>query len=72
MKDGAATVGTNLGIEGFAGPSFVAEHPEKLENLKMDPLHAAIERARALVTRFYGNGPRFSVMDECGGGDPAT
>ena len=68
LKGGAATVGTNLGIEGFAGPSFVVDHPEKLENLKMAPLHAAIERARTLMTRFYGSGPRFSVMDECGGG----
>ena len=35
LKTGAVTVGTNLGIEGFNGPSFVMEHPEKLENLKM-------------------------------------
>jgi Tannase and feruloyl esterase len=68
VNGGAATVGTNLGIEGFAGPSFVLEHPEKLENLKMDPLHAAIGHAKTLATRFYGSGPRFSVMDECGGG----
>jgi feruloyl esterase len=68
VKGGSATVGTNLGIEGFAGPSFVLDHPEKLENLKMEPLHAAIERAKVLVARFYGSGARFSVMDECGGG----
>src|SRR5436309_8614795 len=68
VKGGAATVGTDLGIEGFAGPSFVLQHPEKLENLRMAPLHAVIERGRTLVTKFYGSGPRFSVMDECGGG----
>src|SRR5262245_44801305 len=34
----------------------------------MLPLHASIEHARNLVTKFYGGGPRFSVMDECGGG----
>jgi feruloyl esterase len=27
LKQGTATVGTNLGIEGFAGPSFAIEHP---------------------------------------------
>jgi feruloyl esterase len=68
LKSGAATVGTDLGIHGFAGPSFVLDHPDKLENLKMDPLHAVIEQAKTLVQRFYGSGPRFSVMDECGGG----
>jgi feruloyl esterase len=68
LKQGTATVGTNLGIEGFAGPSFAIEHPEKLKNLKLLPLHASIEHARSLVTKFYGSGPRFSVMDECGGG----
>jgi feruloyl esterase len=68
LKGGSATVGTNIGIEGFAGPSFVLEHPEKLENLKMEPLSAAIERAKALITRFYGSRARLSVMDECGGG----
>jgi len=68
VKGGATTVGTDLGIAGFAGPSFALEHPEKFENLKMDPLHAAIERAKTLVTKFYASGPRFSVMDECGGG----
>ena len=68
LRQGSATVGTNLGIEGFAGPSFVIEHPEKLKNLQMLPLHASIEHARRIVTAFYGSAPRFSVMDECGGG----
>jgi feruloyl esterase len=68
VKGGSATVGTDLGIAGFAGPSFVLDHPEKLENLKMEPLDAAIERAKTLLAKFYGSGARFSVMDECGGG----
>jgi len=68
VKGGAATVGTNLGIEGFTGPSFALENSSKLENLKMDPLHAVIERGKTLMTRFYGGGPRLTLMDECGGG----
>jgi feruloyl esterase len=68
LKGGAATVGTDLGIAGFTGPSFVLEHPEKLENLKMAPLNAAIERAKTLIAAFYGRSSQFSVMDECGGG----
>ena len=68
LRTGAVTVGTNLGIEGFNGPSFAIDHPEKLQNLRMDPLHAVVERARTLAERFYGNRPRFAVMNECGGG----
>jgi feruloyl esterase len=68
LKTGAITVGTNLGIEGFTGPSFVLDHPEKLANLKMDPLHAVVERTKTLSAAFYGNVPRFTVMNECGGG----
>jgi feruloyl esterase len=68
VRTGAATIGTNLGIEGFTGPSFALEHASKLENLKMDPLHAVIERGKTLMARFYGSGPRLTVMDECGGG----
>jgi feruloyl esterase len=68
LKTGAVTVGTNLGIEGFAGPSFVIDHPEKLANLKMDPLHAVVERAKILSGVLYGSAPQFTVMNECGGG----
>jgi Tannase and feruloyl esterase len=68
LKTGAVTVGTNLGIEGFNGPSFVMDHPEKLENLRMDPLNAVVERAKTLMGSFYGSGPKFTVMNECGGG----
>jgi feruloyl esterase len=68
LHTGAATVGTNLGIEGFNGPSFAADHPEKLDNLKMDPLHAAVERAKTLAASYYPGGPTFTVMNECGGG----
>jgi len=68
LRTGAVTVGTNLGIEGFNGPSFVIDHPEKLENLKMEPLHVVVDRARTLMATFYGSGPKFTVMNECGGG----
>jgi feruloyl esterase len=68
LATGAVTVGTNLGIEGFTGPSFAVQHPEKLENLKMEPLHVVIERAKALAAAYYPAGPVFTVMNECGGG----
>ena len=65
---GAVTVGTNLGIEGFTGPSFAKTQPEKFENLKMEPLHAAVERAKTLTNWYYASAPAFTVMNECGGG----
>ena len=68
VRTGAVTVGTDLGIDGFAGPSFVLTQPGKLENLKMEPLHVVVARARALAAAFYPPGPTFSVMNECGGG----
>jgi feruloyl esterase len=68
LKKGAATVGTNLGVEGFTGPSFVPEHPEKLAYLANLPFHTAIERGKAVVDAYYGTGPTLTVMDECGGG----
>ena len=49
LLTGAVTVGTNLGIEGFTGPSFAKSQPEKFENLKMEPLHAVVERAKTLA-----------------------
>jgi feruloyl esterase len=68
LRTGAVTVGTDLGIEGFTGPSFVLTQPGKLENLKMEPLHVVVARARTLAAAYYPPGPTFSVMNECGGG----
>jgi feruloyl esterase len=68
LTTGAVTVGTDLGISGFNGPSFAADHPDKLENLKMEPLHVVVERARTLASSYYPPGPTFTVMNECGGG----
>jgi feruloyl esterase len=68
LRGGAVTVGTDLGIEGFSGPSFALTRPGKLENLKMEPLHAVVQRAKTLVASYYPSGPTFTVMNECGGG----
>lgn len=68
LRTGAVTVGTDLGISGFSGPSFALDHPEKLENLRMEPLHLVVEHARALVAAYYPSGRTFTVMNECGGG----
>jgi feruloyl esterase len=68
LRTGAATAGSNLGIDGATGPSFVVDHPEKLVNLANQPYHAMVEQAKRLITAHYGHAPTFTFMDECGGG----
>lgn len=67
-RSGAVTAGTNLGVEGFTGPSFAIEHPELLNNLGNVPFHAMVEHAKAVMQAYYGRGPSFTFTDECGGG----
>jgi len=67
-RTGAVTAGTSLGVEGFAGPSFAIEHAELLNNLGNVPFHAMVEYAKAVMQAYYGRGPSFTFMDECGGG----
>jgi feruloyl esterase len=68
LRTGAATAGTNLGIEGATGPSFAIDHPEKLANLGNVPFHAMVEQAKTVVHSYAGAAPKFTFMDECGGG----
>jgi feruloyl esterase len=68
LRTGAATAGTNLGVEGAVGPSFAIEHPEKLANLANEPFHAMVDQAKAVIRAFSGRPPTFTFMDECGGG----
>jgi feruloyl esterase len=68
LLDGFATAGTNLGIEGAAGPSFAIDHPEKLTNLGNAPFHIMVDQAKALIAAHYGTPPRWTLMNECGGG----
>jgi feruloyl esterase len=68
LRTGAATAGTNLGIEGATGPSFAIEHPEKLTYLANVPFHAVVERAKSIIASYYGSHASFTYMNECGGG----
>ena len=68
LRTGVVTAGTNLGIEGATGPSFVLEHPEKLTNLGNKPYHALVGHAQALIAAQYGRPAGLTFIDECGGG----
>src|SRR5215471_1829854 len=68
LRSGAATAGSNLGITGATGPSFVVDHPQWMTNLGNAPFHALVEQSKALAAAFYGRMPASTLMNECGGG----
>src|SRR5215467_6677507 len=68
LRTGAATAGSNLGIAGATGPSFVVDHPDWMTNLGNVPFHTLVTHGKALVAAFYGRMPASTMMNECGGG----
>jgi feruloyl esterase len=68
LRTGAATAGSNLGIAGATGPSFVVDHPDWMTNLGNAPFHTLVKQGKALVAAFYGRMPASTMMNECGGG----
>ena len=68
LRAGTATGGSNLGITGATGPSFVVDHPDWMTNLGNAPFHALVEQGKALAAAFYGRMPASTMMNECGGG----
>jgi feruloyl esterase len=57
---GAATANTNRGHDGGG--------PWKVSDMAGLPYHLMVSKAKAVVGAFYGKGPHFTVMNECGGG----
>jgi len=73
LRTGSATAGTNGGHDSNAGcaagaGAFVFGHPEKLKDFAERSFHEMTVDAKALIAAYYGNGPKLSFMDECGGG----
>ncbi len=66
LRGGFATVGSNTGHEG--GPEYALDHPEKIVDFGDRAAHEMTVKAKALVEAFYGAAPKFSYMNECGGG----
>ena len=60
LKRGAATANTNRGHDGGG--------PWKLSDMNDVPYHLMVEQAKPIVAAYYGSGPKFTVMNECGGG----
>lgn len=70
MHGGFATAAENTGHEN--GSSYALNHPEKIVDFGDRAAHEMTLIAKAAMVAFYGSGPKFSYMDECGGGTIAA
>ena len=69
LKRGFATAGTDTGHQGDAqDASWAYRHPEKIVDFGYRGLHLTTERAKAIVSRFYGEPAKKSYFDSCSDG----
>jgi feruloyl esterase len=66
LRMGYAAVGSDTGHQGDS--SYALNHPEKVIDFGYRAAHEMTVKAKAIIAAFYGNGPKFSFMEECGGG----
>ena len=64
LRRGYATASTDTGHSADAGSTFLA-HPVKLADFGYRAVHEMIVAAKAIVTAFYGAGPKFSYWNGC-------
>jgi hypothetical protein len=67
LRRGYAATATDSGHSGGAG-TFALEHAEQLVDFAYRSAHEMTLAAKAIVTGFYSNGPRFSYWDGCSTG----
>ena len=67
LRAGYATASTDTGHAGPGG-SFALGHPEKLVDFAWRSEHEMTVKAKAVIERFYGTGPRFSYWNGCSTG----
>jgi feruloyl esterase len=67
LRQGYATGSTDTGHAGDTA-IFAMGHPEKLVDFAYRAVHAMTVRAKAIVTAFYGKGPRISYWLGCSSG----
>ena len=70
IEGGFATAAENTGHEG--GSSYALDHPEKIIDFGDRAAHEMTLTAKAAIKAFYGRAPKYSYMDECGGGSIAA
>lgn len=67
LERGYATAGTDLGHDG-ATFSYAPGHPEKVTDFGYRATHEMTVAAKALMSGFYGSGPRYSYWNACAAG----
>ena len=65
LRAGFATAGTDTGHEGDS--RYVLQHPEKVIDFGYRAGHEMTVKAKAVIAAYYGNGPKLSFLDGCGG-----
>src|SRR4029077_11092220 len=67
VQEGYATSSTDTGHEG-GNASFAVGHPEKIVDFSYRAVHEMTVRAKAIMTAYYGRGPRLSYWNGCSTG----
>jgi len=67
LAHGYATSSTDTGHSG-GGASFALGHPEKVIDYAYRSEHEMVGSAKAIITAFYGRGPRLSYWNSCSSG----
>ena len=67
LAKGYATASTDTG-HSTPGASFAMNHPEKLIDYGHRAVHEMTVQAKAIVTAFYGGGPKLSLWSGCSTG----
>ena len=67
VKRGYATVTTDLGSGRNQSAKYMFGNPELVKDWAYRGWHEATVKAKAIMNAFYGNGPRLSYIDSCGG-----
>jgi feruloyl esterase len=67
LQQGYATSSTDTGHKGPEA-AFAVGHPEKLVDFAYRAVHEMTIKSKAIITAFYGRGPRFSYWNGCSTG----
>ena len=67
VQEGYATSSTDTGHEG-GNAKFAVGHPEKIVDFSYRAVHEMTVKAKAVITAFYGRGPRLSYWNGCSTG----
>jgi feruloyl esterase len=69
LRDNYATASTDTGHEGsFKDASFALGHPEKVVDFGYRAVHEMTVKAKAIITAYYGEAPKFSYWQGCSSG----